>query len=101
MGNDAKTTCRTPTTGRNGVTRIPTWKYLAVRTAILDVVREAADSGIAFSKLGEAVQARMSSDDLAKLGSVGWHVTSVKLNMEVEGELKRMEVKGPQRLILA
>jgi len=34
------------------------------------------------------------------LGSWGWHFTTVKLNMEVEGELLRAEGVSPQQLIL-
>lgn len=101
MESDAKTVCRTPTKGREGVTRIPTWKYLAVRAAVLDAVAEAGEEGLPFTELADAVRARLSADDLAALGSVKWHMTSVKLNMEVEGELKRKAVKGPQRLVLA
>jgi len=36
---------------------------------------------------------------LARLGSVGWHTTTVKLNMEVKGELQRLSGVNPQRLI--
>lgn len=96
-----KTVCRTPTKGREGVTRIATWKYLAVRAAVLDAVAKAGEEGLPFAELAEAVRVRLSADDLAALGSVKWYVTSVKLNMEVEGELKRKTVKGPQKLVLA
>jgi len=101
MNDSARTICRTPAAGRDGTVSIPTWKYDAVRAAILDVVAGAGDDGFPFSALPAAVKARMTDDVLARLGSVGWHTTTVKLNMEVDGDLRRVEGKGPQRLILA
>ena len=99
--DDDRVICRTPTPGRHGVTRLPRWKYDAVRTAILDAVAKAGDQGLAFGDLSAAVAARLTGDQLADLGSVGWHTTSVKLNMEVEAEIKRLPNISPQRLILA
>lgn len=100
MNNETKTACRTPAEGRDGVTYIPTWKYDVVRDAIQKVVREAGKAGISFGELPAAVAKIITKDDLSRLGSISWHVTTVKLNMEVEGELKRMAANGPQRLIL-
>ncbi len=101
MPDEPRTTCRTPTRGRDGVTNIPTWKYEAVRAAILAAVRDAGAEGLAFKELSGEVESRLAADDLARLGSVVWHVTTVKLNMEVEGELVRLEGRGPQRLAAA
>jgi len=56
MTEALKKTCRTPTQGRRGTTRIPLWKYQCVRRA------------------------------------------TVKLNMEVEGELTRVPNLKPQTL---
>ncbi len=92
--------CETPAEGKAG-TQIPLWKYQAVRAAILDAVKEAGSGGITFASLPDAVVQKLSDDDRAKLGSVSWHVTTVKLDLEVKGELKRLERKSPQRLILA
>ena len=100
MPDDAKTECRTPVEGRNGVPRIPTWKYEAVRKAVLSTVGVAGDDGILFSDLVDVVRDKMPSPYLEKLGSLGWHATTVKLNMEVAGELKRGAANGPQRRIL-
>ncbi len=94
------TTCRTPSTGRRGATNIPTWKYTVVRAAILAAIGAAGDDGLAFSELPEAVESRLSDDHLVRVGSVGWHVTTVKLNMEVEGEISRLPGVVPQRLVL-
>jgi hypothetical protein len=97
---EEKVACRTPTAGRDGVTRIPKWKFDALEVAIRRVVGDAGPEGLAFGALKEAVRAVMAPEDLAALGSLGWHMTSVKLEMEVRGDLRRLAVKGPQRLVL-
>jgi len=95
---DDKVACYTPTKGKGGATRIPRWKYDCVRRAILDVLGESEEGQIAFKELSEHVKSHLTSNQLAKLGSVGWHVTTVKLNMEVDGELERVPRKTPQTL---
>lgn len=97
---EEKVPCRTPAEGRDGVTNIPRWKYDAVRRAILDAVGSAGEEGFAFGDLKDAVRARLSADELDRLGSLGWHVTVVKLNMEVVGELRRIPKTTPQRMVL-
>jgi len=99
MGTDSDSViCRTPTSGKDGTTRIPAWKYDCIRRAIFDVLEEREDHQINFKDLPKAVKDRLTTNQLAKLGSVGWHVTTVKLNMEVEGELRRIHGAKPQRL---
>lgn len=95
-----KIDCRTPAEGRDGVTRIPKWKYDLVRGHLLKLVAEHGASGMPFADMKDALKKRLSTDEAAKLGSPGWHVTVVKLNMEVEGEVKRLPGKGPQRVTL-
>lgn len=97
---DEKVECRTPAEGRDGITRIPRWKYDAVRAAILAEVKAAGPDGAAFSDLAQAVSARLTDDDRARLGSVSWHTTVVKLNMEVTGEIVRLPKITPQRIAL-
>jgi len=92
-----KISCRTPAEDRAGVTNIPKWKYDEVSQAILSVLER---GDIAFSDLRDAVMAELSSETLENLGSVSWHVTTVKLEMEVRGEIERMPGKVPQRLQL-
>ena len=94
MATEDKVACRTPTAGRDGAVNIPKWKFDAVRRAILDATAEP----IAFADLPAAVGARLTEDERARLGSLGWHVTSVKLEMEVRGEIERSPGRGPQRL---
>ena len=99
MTDEEKVACRTPAAGRDGVTNIPAWKYHLVRAAILHAVEGAGPAGLAFSDLTEAVRARLSQADLARLGALGWHCTTVKLEMEVAGEIARAPGPGPQRLL--
>lgn len=98
MIEEDKIACYTPTKGRAGVTRIPRWKYDCLRRAIFDVLDESVDGQAAFQTLAEHVKDKLTSNQLAKLGSLKWHVTTVKLNMEVEGELERVPRKTPQTL---
>jgi len=98
MSEDDKIACHTPTNGRDGVTRIPKWKYECVRRAILEALEEAGNGQLLFSGLADLVAERLTSNQLAKLGSVKWHVTTVKLNMEVEGEIERVPRRKPQAL---
>jgi len=93
-----KIACYTPTKGKNGETRIPRWKYDCVRRAILNILGESEDGQVAFKDLASHVKNHLTSNQIAKLGSLGWHVTTVKLNMEVDGELERVPRKTPQTL---
>jgi len=95
-----KTECRTPAEGREGVTRIPTWKYDAVRRAILAVMRAADGEPLGFTELRTVAKDQMDEEALSRLGSWGWHFTTVKLNLEVQGEIKRAAGTGPQKLVL-
>ncbi len=94
---EERTLCRTPTPGKQS-TSIPAWKYRAVRVAILQIV-PATLPGIAAKELPALVGAALSAQDKKALGSVAWHTTTVKLNMEVEGELARVPGVTPQHLI--
>ena len=98
MDRDEKVACRTPAEGRDGITRIPAWKYDAVRRAILHAIDAAGDDGLRFSDLPGAVRARLSQQELSRLGSLGWHCTTVKLEMEVAGDILRVSDAGGQRL---
>ena len=65
---------------------------------ILAVIDGAAKEGAAFTGLDDAVRRRLSAADLARMGSVAWHVTTVKLELEVRGEITRDHVDGRQVL---
>jgi len=98
VADELRTPCRTPSIGRDGVTNIPTWKFDAVRGAILAVL---ARGECPWSQMVDSVRAELSKDQLSRLGSLGRHVTSMKLEMEVRGEIKRLAKKGPQILLLS
>ena len=94
---DEKIPCRTPAIDRDGVTNIPKWKFEALEAAILGVLNE---GDCPFADLKEEVRMRMDGDDLERLGSLGWHLTTVKLEMEVRGDIKRLVGVSPQMLTL-
>lgn len=87
--------CRTPTPGKQPV-RIPQWKYDVVRKAILRVVSRGTT--VAFKDLPDLVADALPADARTRLGSVSWHVTTVKLHLETIGELVRVPGTTPQRL---
>lgn len=97
--NDDKITCRTPTPGKKP-TRIDQWKFDTIRMAILKAVPRRG-GGIAFRDLTGLVKKQISSADQKKIGSLMWYTTTVKLELEVRGELKRVEGTPPQRLLRA
>lgn len=93
---EPKTECRMVEPGKKP-TKIPTWKFDLLRAAILGIVRAAGPDGFATAGLKEALAARIPAADLDRLGSLGWHMMAVKLEMEVAGDLKRLP-GAPQRL---
>lgn len=95
--SEQKTRCRTP--NADGVTNIPTWKFDVLRAAILASIDAAGADGLLFRTLPEVVKARLSVDEKSRMGSVGWHVTTIKLELEVRGEIARVAARSPQRLI--
>ncbi|NIW45455.1 MAG: hypothetical protein GWN30_12095 [Gammaproteobacteria bacterium] len=96
MTKGEKVVIETPTPGKQP-TRIDKWKYDLVHDAILAVV-PADENGVEFSQLAQLVEAHLSSADLARLGSVSWYTTTIKLDMEVKGEIERIQGSKPQRL---
>jgi hypothetical protein len=88
--------CATPTAGK-ATTRIARWKYEALRRAIRQVIVAAGSRGATLEDLVEGVPSRLSSDELADLGSVSWHVTTVKLDLETKGEISRVAGASPVR----
>jgi hypothetical protein len=93
---DAKIVCKTPTPGKQS-TAIAKWKYDLVRNAIRTCVPKTKE-GVAFKELPDLVADVLPPDDRARLGSVSWHTTTVKLHMETIGELERVKGAVPQRI---
>lgn len=89
--------CRTPTPGKKP-TRIDRWKFDAVRRAILKAVPRRGE-GVLFRELPQRVRKLLAIEELERLGSVGWYTTTVKLELEVRGEIRRVGGASPQRLL--
>jgi hypothetical protein len=94
--------CETPTPGKQPV-RIEAWKYLAVRDALLRVLPAqgrgtSEPQGLAFRELPALVWQALSPEDRAQLGSASWYTTTVKLDLEVKGQVRRLP-GSPQRLV--
>ena len=92
-----KVACRTPAEGRDGVTNIPAWKFDLIRKHIHDIL---ADGPQVYNDVRDEVGARLTADEAEKLGKLGWHVITVKLELEVRGEIERVKAKGPQQIRL-
>jgi hypothetical protein len=71
-------------------------KYDTIREAILCVLK--AEKEITFMKLSRAVEKEVNGNFE---GSVTWYVTTVKLDMEARGEVKRVPKSRPQLVKLA
>lgn len=72
-------------------------QYDLLRSAILEVVPD-NDEGIEFRRLAGLVRDVIAADELARLGSLSWYTTTVKLDLEVKGEIKWIPGSRPQRL---
>ena len=95
---EERVACRTPAEGRDGTSNIPLWKFDLIRGAIRKVLGEAGAEGMLNKDLRDAVGAELRAQDLDRLGKLGWHVVTVKLEMEVRGEIERVKAKGPQQI---
>ncbi len=98
---DDRILCESPTPGAKG-TRIPRWKYDAVRAAIRKALasKHARADGVEFRELPTLVEHHLPAAARADLGSIMWHVTTVKLHMETAGEVERVPGSKPQRVRL-
>jgi len=88
--------CATPTPGKQPK-RIDKWKYDRLRKEILRIL-PARGEGTAFRDLPALVERNLTPDERARVGSIMWYVTTVKLDMETKGEIERVADVTPQRL---
>ena len=80
--------------GKQGV-NIDKTKYDVIRDATLSQLEQAGE--LTFTGLTDAVKAQLgNSFD----GSVGWYVTTVKLDLEARGLIERIPGRRPQTLRL-
>lgn len=97
MADEERVVCETPTPGKKP-TRIHKWKYDLLRRIILEIV-EGTD-GVEFRNLPGLIESRLSVEQRENLGSVSWYTVSVKLDMEVKGDIERVPRAKPQKLRL-
>ena len=94
--HEERVLCQTPTFGKKG-TSIPRWKFEFVRANILKNVPKNV-RGIEFRELIAALKGSISQADQKRIGSLEWHAVTVKLHLEVIGELQRLNGAKPQRI---
>ena len=80
--------------GKQGV-NISKTKYEVMRQAILDIV--GANEGITFTDMTTTIEEKLAGNFD---GSIPWYVTTVKLDLETRGEIKRIPGSNPQQLQL-
>lgn len=83
-----------PDVGKSGV-RISQEKYDQIRDEILATISERGE--IAFMDLVMVIEHKLAFNFD---GSVGWYVTTVKLDLEARGLIERVKGSKPQRLRL-
>ena len=88
MMTEDRVLCRNPDPGKQG-TRIPRWKYELVSDAIFSALSKRPD-GFPFRDLPTYVRSCLTRDDAENLGSVSWHTTVVKLDLEARGRIERI-----------
>ncbi len=79
-----------PDSSKKGV-RIEKNKYEAMRTAILETLKR--DGAMTFTELAALLEDRMQANFG---GSVMWYFTTVKLDLEARGEIRRVPKTKPQ-----
>lgn len=90
--------CRTPTPGKQG-TRIPRWKYDILRSALRSIIPKTRE-GVPFKDVPDLVATSLDPAVRIRIGSIAWHVVTVKLHLEVLGEVERIPNITPQRVRL-
>jgi hypothetical protein len=69
-----------------------------LKDAILAVVSDAGE-GVLFKDLIRLVKTCLDADQLGRLGSLGWYTTTIKLDLEVKGDIRWVAGFSPQRLV--
>ncbi len=101
MRPEGKTLCRTPNQPGGGKgTNIDTWKFEACERAIRAVFAENGGQSLGFMALIQAAKAPLSASDQVEMGSLGWFLTTVILEMQFRGHLVATKVGGRKMLAL-
>lgn len=97
MKQISKTICRTPTPGKTSI-HIDSQKFELIKAAILKVLPKDGE-GILFKDLATNVGREISEEKLQQLGTLSWYTTTIKLELEVAGDIFRVTNSSPQRLL--
>lgn len=89
--------CRTPSSGKTGTVNVPKWKFDCIRSAILGILKV---GDTPWKELTERVRKQLDASEVAAMGSLGWYVVTVKLELEVRGEIRRIVGEHHQILTL-
>lgn len=81
---------------RKASTRMNAARYRATREALLAVI-PTEPPGVRFGELADLVRPLLG--EALGTGSIKWHVTTVKLDLEARGLVARVPGRGPQRLV--
>ncbi len=92
---EPKISCRSPDSEK----QVPVfkWKFDAIREALLKVV-PTDDNGVETASLRTLVTEQLPEEHIEHLGNIAWLTESVRLEMEVRGELTRVEGSKPTRI---
>ncbi|MCF8241553.1 MAG: hypothetical protein K9J16_09205 [Melioribacteraceae bacterium] len=90
--------CRTPSIGKKP-TKISKEKFELIRDRIIEILSK-NNEGVLFKDLPKMISERLTVAQRSLIGSISWYTTTVKLELEVRGEIKRIPNSKPQRLIL-
>ena len=96
--DEERVVCETADSGEEAHTHPQVEVRPAGRT-ILEIVAESVD-GVEFRNLSGLIEGRLSTEQRENLGSVSWYTVSVKLDMEVKGDIERVPRAKPQKLRL-
>ncbi len=96
---EEKVLCRTPTPGKKP-TSIDGVRFELYRRAILKVLR-ANGAPMYFRELFAELEDYFAEHAIDTHGSVAWNATTVKLELEVRGEIERVPKVTPQQLRIA
>lgn len=80
-----------------GGARVNRARYEAMKRALLRAIPRTTE-GIEFRDLPRAVEKHLDEGELPGGGSIMWHVTTVKLDLEARGQLERIPGSKPQRI---
>jgi hypothetical protein len=96
-GAGDKVQLRHPDPGKSAP-RIDRDVYDAFRRALLRAIPAKGD-GVEFRALSRRVGELLPQRVRARIGSVGWYTTTVKLDLEARGDIRRVAGARPQRLL--